>query len=119
MTCEPAKISAAAGPIGVEIAGLSWPFRPSPMPVGIDATSAFHAVKAQLIGSVLILFAGCFLQDLFPANFSGVSRMLLSGLFCSLLYFGIVAALFRCTEPIKVAGKLLENHLPASWRIRI
>lgn len=76
----------------------------------MDATSAFHAIKAQLIGSVLIFFTGCFLQDLFPANFSCVSRMLLSGLFFSLLYFGIVAGLFRCTEPIKVAGKLLEDH---------
>lgn len=86
------------GPIGVEIAGSLMAFLAityAGKPVGIDATSAFHAVKAQLIGSILILFAGCFLQDLFPANFSCVSRMLLSGLFCSLLYFGIVAALFR------------------------
>ncbi|MFA7306155.1 MAG: lipopolysaccharide biosynthesis protein [Hyphomicrobium sp.] len=114
------------GPIGVAIAvSIAGSLMAFPAityagkPVGIDATSAFHAVKAQLIASVLILLAGWFLQDLFPANFSGVARMLLSGLFCSLLYLSIVAGLFHCTEPIKVAGKLLEDHLPASWRKRV
>jgi len=107
--------------LGVSIAGSLMAFPAvtyAGKPVGIDAASAFGVVKAQLIGALLILIAGLALQWVFPEHFSGVIRMLVSGVFCSVLYLAVVAGVFRCTEPIKVAGRLLEDHLPASWRRR-
>jgi hypothetical protein len=43
-------------------------------------------------------------------------RILLSGAFCTCLYLVIVVGLFRLTEPIKVAGAVVQDLLGSRLR---
>lgn len=78
--------------------------------VGIDATSAFRAVKPQLIGSVLTVALGWYFQSTILAGFSSLVRLILSGMFCASVFLFIVVVLFRCTEPIKILFRFAEDN---------
>jgi PST family polysaccharide transporter len=110
------------GPVGVAIAisvvgslvafpAVSYAGRP----VDIDAMSVFRAVKAQLIGAILTVVVGWVFQGMVLAQLSSIARLFVSAGFCTAFYLFVVAGIFRCTEPIKVFGVLLDHYLPAAW----
>jgi PST family polysaccharide transporter len=45
------------------------------------------------------------------AGFSGLIRIFLSGASCTCLYLAMVVGLFRLTEPVRVAGSILQDLL--------
>jgi PST family polysaccharide transporter len=80
-------------------------------PIGIGAAVVMRAVSPQLIGAISILAAGWCLQMTILAGFSGLIRILLSGASCTCLYLAMVVGLFRLTEPVRVAGSILQDLL--------
>ena len=86
-------------------------------PIGIGAALVMRAVGPQLIGAISILAAGWCLQMAIPdRHCSSFVRILLSGAFCTCFYLVIVVGLFRLTEPIKVAGSVVQDLLGSRLR---
>jgi PST family polysaccharide transporter len=85
-------------------------------PIGIGVALVIRAVGRQMIGAISVAAGGWWLQtaalSYCPNNFV---RILLSTSFCISIYLIIVVGLFRLTEPIKVAGKVVQDQL---WRHR-
>lgn len=81
---------------------------------GISATSVFRSVGRQLLGALITAAAGWLLLIFVLTNYSELYRIVLLTAFCSAIYLLIVAGLFRLTDPIRVAGLLLQDR--ASWR---
>jgi O-antigen/teichoic acid export membrane protein len=80
-------------------------------PIGIGADLVIRAVSPQLIGAISILAAGWGLQATILAGYPGLIRILLSGASCACLYLAMVVGLFRLTEPIRVAGSIVQDLL--------
>lgn len=78
-------------------------------PIGIGAAFVLRAVGRQLIGAIITAAAGWWLQTTALADFSSVVRVLLSAVFCACVYLIIVVGVFRLTEPIKVAGRIVQR----------
>jgi PST family polysaccharide transporter len=85
-------------------------------PIGLGAADVMRATGPQLIGAISILAAGWCLQITILSGYSHLIRILLSGTFCTCLYLVIVAGLFRLTEPIKVAGSVVQDLLGSRLR---
>jgi O-antigen/teichoic acid export membrane protein len=85
-------------------------------PIGLGATDVLRATGPQLIGAISILAVGWCLQITILSDYSHFTRILLSGAFCTCLYLVIVAGLFRLTEPIKVAGSVVQDLLGSRLR---
>jgi PST family polysaccharide transporter len=83
-------------------------------PAGIGAVLALRAVGRQLLGAIITAAAGWLLQIVALAQFSSLNRILLSVSFCTSIYLLIVVGLLRLTEPIRVAARLVEDHLPVT-----
>jgi O-antigen/teichoic acid export membrane protein len=81
-------------------------------PIGIGAALVIRAVGPQLIGAISTVAAGWGLQTIALTHCSGFVRILLSAVFCISIYLLIVVGLLRLTEPIKVAGRIVQDHLP-------
>src|SRR5262245_6749521 len=81
-------------------------------PIGIGAALVIRAVGPHLIGAISTVAAGWGLQTIAFAHCSGFVRILWSAGFCISIYLLIVVGLLRLTEPIKVAGRLVQDHLP-------
>jgi O-antigen/teichoic acid export membrane protein len=81
--------------------------------IGVGAALVIRAVGPQLIGAISTAAAGWWLQITALAHYSGVVRIFLSTGFCISFYLLIVVGLLRLTEPIIVAGRLVQDHLPA------
>jgi O-antigen/teichoic acid export membrane protein len=77
--------------------------------IGIGAALVIRAVGPQLIGAISIAAAGWWLQAAMLADYSGFVRILLSGGFCTCIYLAIVVGLFRLTEPIRIAGRIVQD----------
>jgi len=82
--------------------------------IGIGAALVIRAVGRQLIGAICIAAAGWWLQTTALTDCSSLVRILLSVGFCISIYLIIVVGLFRLTQPIKVAGAILQDL----WRNR-
>ena len=80
-------------------------------PIGLGAADVMRATGPQLIGAISILAAGWCLQITILSGHSHFIRILLSGAFCTFLYLVIVAGFFRLTEPINLAGSLVQDLL--------
>ena len=78
-------------------------------PFGIGATLALRAVRAPLLGASIAAAAGWWLQTGLLVSFSSLSRIFLAASFCASIYLLIVVGLLRVTEPIRVAGRLLQD----------
>jgi O-antigen/teichoic acid export membrane protein len=78
-------------------------------PIGIGAALVVRAVRPQLIGAISIAAVGWWLQAAMLADYSGFVRILLSGGFCTCIYLAIVVGLFRLTEPIRIAGRIVQD----------
>jgi PST family polysaccharide transporter len=83
-------------------------------PIGIGAALVIQAAGRQLIGAISAAAAGWLLQTPLTHCPSFV-RIVLSTAFCICIYLSIVVGLFRLTEPIKVAAKLVQYRV---WRNR-
>ena len=81
-------------------------------PIGIGAALVIRAVGPQLIGAISIVAAGWALQTIALTHCSSFVRILWSAGFCISIYLLIVVGLFQLTEPIKVVGQLVHDHLP-------
>jgi O-antigen/teichoic acid export membrane protein len=77
-------------------------------PIGVGAALVMRAVGPQLIGAICVIAAGWSLQIMLT-GYSGLMRILVSGAFCAGLYLAVVVGLFRLTEPIRVAGSVLQD----------
>jgi O-antigen/teichoic acid export membrane protein len=108
------------GPAGVAIAtviacsltafpSISYAGRPA----GIGAARVIQAVGRQLLGAMFTAAAGWLLQTYALQQFSTLFQIVLSIGFCVSIYLLIVVGLFRLTEPIEVAIRLVRDHLPA------
>ena len=78
-------------------------------PLGIGARLVFRAVGAQLLGAIVTVAAGWWLQTMFLVSFSAPSRILLSSFLSASIYLLIVVGVFRKTEPLRVAGRLVQD----------
>jgi hypothetical protein len=65
-----------------------------------------------LVGAILTAMVGWLLQWTFLSDFRSPSRIILSVGLCTLFYLSLVVGLFRLTEPVKVASRVLRDHLP-------
>jgi PST family polysaccharide transporter len=84
-------------------------------PIGIRAALVIRAVGHQMVGAIGSAAGGWWLQMTALAHCSSLVRIFLSIAFCISIYLIIVVGLFRLTEPIKVAGKVVKDQL---WRNR-
>jgi PST family polysaccharide transporter len=82
-------------------------------PIGVGAALVMRAVGPQLIGAMSIVAAGWSVQMTILSGYSSFTRILLSGTFCTCFYLALVVGLFRLTEPIKVAGSVVQDLLRA------
>jgi PST family polysaccharide transporter len=80
-------------------------------PIGIGAAAVFQAVGQQLIGAIGTAAGGWWLQTTLLAHYSSFPRILLSTGFCIAIYLTIVVGLFRLTNPIKIAGTIVQDQL--------
>jgi polysaccharide transporter, PST family len=80
-------------------------------PIGIGAALVMRAVGPQLIGAISIVAAGWCLHMTILADYSSLTRILLSGVFCACLYLTVVVGLFRLVEPVRVAGSIARDLL--------
>jgi PST family polysaccharide transporter len=80
-------------------------------PIGVGAALVIRAVGPQLIGAISIVAAGWCLQMTILIGYSSFIRILLLGTFCTSFYLAMVVGLFRLTEPIKVAGSVVQDLL--------
>jgi PST family polysaccharide transporter len=80
-------------------------------PIGIGATLVVRAVGPQLIGAISTAAGGWWLQTNALTDCSSFVRIFLSAGFCIWIYLIIVVGLFRLTEPIKVAGSVVQDLL--------
>jgi O-antigen/teichoic acid export membrane protein len=78
-------------------------------PIGIGAALVIRAVGPQLIGAISTAAGGWWLQTTALTHFSSFVRIFLSTGFCISIYLIIVVGLFRLTEPIKVAGTVVQD----------
>lgn len=84
-------------------------------PIGIGAALVIRAVGPQLIGAISTAAAGWWLQATALTDYSSFARIMLTTGFCTGIYLIIVVGVFRLTEPIKVAGRVVQNRL---WKNR-
>ena len=84
-------------------------------PIGIGAALVMRAVAPQLIGAISAAATGWWLHLTALSDYSSFVRIVLSAGFCACSYLVIVVGLFRLTEPIKVAGKVVQDQF---WRKR-
>jgi PST family polysaccharide transporter len=78
-------------------------------PLGIGVSLVMRAVGPQLVGAIVTVAVGWSLQPTLLGNFSTPSRILLSAFLSASLYLFIVAGLFRKTEPLRIAGRLVQD----------
>jgi polysaccharide transporter, PST family len=78
-------------------------------PIGLDAVAVLRAAGPQLVGSVLVVAVGWWLQLTFLGSLPSYQRIVISGCFCGGMYLAVVVGLFRLTEPIKVAGRIFRD----------
>jgi O-antigen/teichoic acid export membrane protein len=78
-------------------------------PLGIGAALVIRAVGGPLLGATIAAAAGWWLQTAFLVNFSSLFRIFLSASLCISIYLLIVVGLLRITEPIRVAGRLVQH----------
>jgi PST family polysaccharide transporter len=83
-------------------------------PIGIGVALVIRAVGQQLIGAISTAAGGWWLQTTALTHCSGFVRIFLSTGFCISIYLIIVVGLFGLTEPIKVAGAVVQDR----WRNR-
>jgi polysaccharide transporter, PST family len=84
------------------------------LPIGIGLNSVFRSAGRQLLGALATAAAGWWLLIFVLADFSGFARVVLVTTFSIAIYISIVVGLLGLTDPIKVAGRLLQDQL--SWR---
>jgi PST family polysaccharide transporter len=84
-------------------------------PIGVGATVVMRAVSPQFIGAIASAVAGWWLQATALTDYSSFVRIVLSAGFCVCIYLGLVVGIFRVTEPIRVAGAVMQHQL---WRKR-
>src|SRR5262249_26291915 len=80
-------------------------------PIGIGAILVIRAVGQQLIGAIAAAAGGWWLQPIALTDFPSPIRIFLSAAFCMTIYLVIVLGLFRLTEPITIARKVLQGGL--------
>jgi PST family polysaccharide transporter len=80
-------------------------------PIDIGVGLVIRATGRQLIGAVVIAAAGWWLQANALAGYSSFVRIVLSASFCGCLYLIVVVGLFRFTQPIKVAIKVIQDQM--------
>ncbi len=78
-------------------------------PIGIGADVVIRAVGPQLAGAISAAAAGWWLQTALLADYSGFIRIFVSGCFCTCIYLAVVVGLFRCSEPLRVAGTIARD----------
>jgi O-antigen/teichoic acid export membrane protein len=82
--------------------------------IDIGAALVIRAVGQQLIGAISAAAGGWWLQTTALTHCSGFFRIFLSTGFCTSIYLIIVVGMFRLTEPIEVAGAVVQDL----WRNR-
>jgi len=104
------------GPTGVAVAvvaGCSLIALPSVTyagrPIGIGADVVIRAVGPQLVGAIATAAAGWWLQAGLLVDYSGFIRIFVSGCFCTCIYLAVVVGLFRRSEPLRVAGAIVQD----------
>jgi O-antigen/teichoic acid export membrane protein len=80
-------------------------------PIGIGAALVIGAVGPQLIGAISTAAGGWWLQTTTLTDCSSFVRIFLSAGFCICIYLVVVVGLFRLTEPIKLAGSVVQDLL--------
>jgi O-antigen/teichoic acid export membrane protein len=100
--------------VAVALVGVGWLVAlPSVLyagrPLGIGAALVIRAVGAQLLGATIAVAAGWWLKASFLADYSSLFRIFFSTFLCTSIYLLIVVGLLRVTEPIRLAGRLVQD----------
>jgi O-antigen/teichoic acid export membrane protein len=100
--------------VAVALVGVGWLVAfPSVLyagrPLGMGAALVIRAVGAPLLGATIAVAAGWWLQASFLSDYSTLFRIFLSAFLCASIYLLIVVGLLRITEPIRVAGRLVQD----------
>jgi len=80
-------------------------------PIGIDAAVVIRTVGRQLIGAIVTVAAGWWLQTTVLVGYPSLIRIFLSVAFCTCLYLAIVVGLFRVAEPLRIAASIARDLL--------
>jgi O-antigen/teichoic acid export membrane protein len=80
-------------------------------PIGIGAALVIRAVGPQLIGAISTAAGGWWLQTHTLTHYSSLVRILVSAGICVCIYLVIVVGLFRLTEPVNVARRVVQDQL--------
>ena len=83
-------------------------------PIGIGGAFVIRAVGQQVIGAISAAAGGWWLQTTALTDYSSFARIFLSSGLCVFIYLIVVVGLFRLTQPIKVAGSVVQDL----WRNR-
>lgn len=101
---------AAAGVVAsmlIAVPSISYAGRP----IGIDAALVVRAVGPQLVGAIITVAGGWWLQTTALTETPSFVRILVSAGFCTCVYLIVVVGLFRLTEPMKIATKVALDRL--------
>lgn len=80
-------------------------------PIGLGSKLVLRAAGRQLIGAIGATAAGTWLQMIALGHLPMIVRIIVSTCICAGIYLAIVVGLFRLTEPIRVARKVVQGRL--------
>lgn len=81
-------------------------------PLSIGAGLVIRATRRQLLGATFTAASGWLFQIVALEQFSSLFRIFLSASFCIAIYVLMVVGLLRLTEPVRIAGSLMQSYLP-------
>jgi O-antigen/teichoic acid export membrane protein len=83
-------------------------------PMGIGAPLVVRAVGGPMLGSVVALAAGWWLQTVFALDISRPLKIFLLASCCGAIYLLIVVGCLRIVAPIKILGNLIRDFVTRS-----
>jgi PST family polysaccharide transporter len=110
------------GPVGVACANVTCMFllfvpavAYAGRPLEIGARDVIRVVGRQLVGSIVCVGVGFLLRFTVLASMPGMLRIVVLGLVYAALYLVIVAGILGVRTPLKTAGSLVRDFLPARF----
>lgn len=80
-------------------------------PIGVGSGIVIRAAGRQLIGAISAVAAGTWLQMAVLGHLPSLARIVLSTCFCACIYLTVVVGVFRLSEPLRVAGSVVQGRL--------
>jgi PST family polysaccharide transporter len=85
-------------------------------PFGINSKDVLGAVGPQIVAALITVGVGLTAQQLYLADYSHLTRFMVSIPICLAVYLTIAVGVFRVTGPIQIGLSLLRDFSPARLR---